>query len=577
MTTEFQGFDLDSTLELVGDQFTVAFVGSEPLRTKTKTDTVTITVGFLDPNGNPLVLSQIVDGPTDEFEVVVTPEAITGSKRGRDAGAKILDQFFKKRYRRLPVAPVLESAAAPPGPTIPEETGQFSAKQIAEEAVASTGLSLVWGVRDYILMQDFTASGRVIDTLRTLIRPWTWLEPYKADITIQGTTVVIRARDPATLPETSLTLAEARRSSMTIRVRRTRKYGTVTLRGRAEASELVPNPDPTIAGVGSVSIQGEQTETKTDEAFGPTGELISRVTTTGVYGMPSHNLLRQTRESYGIIEGSGLTLIEREQITNQWEAVAIDTAGPVQQNIQKAQLATTHGFDEDGIWRITGQKETGYAYDTLGFLSGQSTLTKAYNSETLRLEDNELVVKTLRDIDSLLVEQTTETYAYQEVEVPGFGTSRRAVIQHRETQTQGGHRPGGPGRGKPRHGQLAAGVQSAGGAQPIELSQTISSDADAVDIEESDPNLTADDLAYLMAQFVAASDLWEYEVLFDGVNMPWIHRGMYLQITEIPSEIVGVFIDLPVLLVTEVLASYNEASAEAKSTVKIRAFGWRAT
>ncbi len=574
MTTQFQRFDLDSTLELVGDQFTVPFVGSEPLRTKTKTDTVTIKVGFLDATGAPQVISQIVDGPTDEFEVTVTPTSITGSKRGRDAGAKILDNFFKKRYLRAPTVPVLQSIVVP-GPAIPEVTGQFPAKQIAEEAVASTGRTLVWGVRDYTLMEDFFASGRVIDTLKELIRPWTWLEPYKADIIIQGTAVVIRPRDPASLPAYSMTLMQARRNTVTIRVRKTRKYGTVTLRGRAEASGLVANPNTTQTGIGSLLVEGEQTETKMDEEFDSAGEIISRITTVGVYAMPSHRLLHQTKETYTAGETGQLDLTEREYTKNSWSTVSIDTTGPVQSPVQKSQLATTHAFDDDGIWRTMAEKETGYAYDYLGFLSGQTTKTKKYNSETDQLEDFDLTVKTLRDIDSLLVEQTTEFYLYQDD--VGYPPTQRAVIQTRQTQTQGGNRPGGPGRGQPRRTADPVGAQSPGGALQIELSQTISTDADAVDVEQSDPNLTADDLAFLMAQFVAASDLWEYEVSFEGVNMPWIQRGVYIQFTELPCELVGVFIDLPVLLVTEVIAVYDEATPNAKSTARIRAFGWRTT
>lgn len=568
MTTEFQQFDIDATLEFTANHFRARFVGSEPLRNKTATDTVNLSIGLIDSGNTPQTIAALVNGHTDEFEVTFTPSSVTGVKNGRDAGWRAVDYFFNKRYIREPVTGVIQQVVPPLGfKVIPEEVGQFFASTIAAEAAAFASLSLIWGIPDYKLGSTFVASGRVVDTIKRLVKPWQLVAPFQADVFIDAETIVVRQRNPNSAPDFSIDFTEARRSSLTVRAKRTQKYGQVVLLGTAKAMDLDHN----------AFVEGEVTETDLAETFDPTGNLLSRVLTTAIYSTPSKNLLSQVKETYTRAdEGAGLFLSSRETLTNQWDPVAIDTAGPVTQKKHVSQLMVREGYDDNQVWQTVEQVDTGYSYDGTTFQTGETSLSKKFDPDAENpgfppggLVDDTLLVKSMREIGTLLVEQITENYQFQDVQSQFQSGTRRPVIQNRDTQTQAGVRPGGPGRARPRSTGDNRGQQEM-------VFKVISSDPDAVDVQESLPDFTLAMLNQALAQFQAASGLWQYEVILEGVNMPWIKRGMYLEITNVPSELTGVTIPLPVLLVTEVVSNYDESVQEAKSLATIRAFGWGA-
>jgi hypothetical protein len=111
----------------------------------------------------------------------------------------------------------------------------------------------------------------------------------------------------------------------------------------------------------------------------------------------------------------------------------------------------------------------------------------------------------------------------------------------------------------------------------ISLVRTFSTDPDAVDVTYSNINLSAAALETIMAQFAGAQNLWEYELFFQGVSMPWLRRANYLQINEMLAEDGITAITLPVVILTDVKTKFDMSKPQSESTQEVRAFGWRST
>jgi hypothetical protein len=573
MAVNFQSFDIDSTVEYATDHFDVTFIGSEPFRTKTKTDTVDISVGFLTGTGLPSTITFVDGGFVDEFEVEVDPFRIVGHKHGRDAIAFAMDSFFEKRYYRypetIPVAvPEFDSTGVQTPTSFPNVppavVGNFFASKIARDAVESIGLTLNWGIPDYIVQKSFFASGRVIDTLKRLIRPFSTVAPFQADIISRGSTILIQQRKGVDVPvaDFSISMKDMKRESMTARVRKTNRYRRVTLSGKPN------NTDQS----GTVFIEGELSLTRTDETFASSGALLSRTVTETKLSTPSNNMLTQVVTKYLPDSHNSLQMVSRQTTTNEWEAVLIGNIGPIGQKKLISSIVVSEGFDKNKHWVTLAQTDVGYSYDGDKFETGQTTVVKKLNqSKTPNvLEPNSQVIITKARIGTLLVETVTETYGYkkntQNVLVP--------FLKSRVSDQQGGTPPGGPGRAQPQVRGLDAGAA-------LFIVRTIDPDG-FVDVTESFPDLPlrpeagGANLLQIMDYYRKANYVWEYEVIFQGVNMPWIQRGIYLQITDVRSESdPSDPIVLPIMLVVDVETNYTEEKPEeSKSMAKIRCLGW---
>ena len=564
-------FSIDSTFEFPADFFDVLVPDSTLFRNASTGDRITLSMGLVDASASPQTLVHIKEGPIFEYELTAAPNNITGRVRGRDQIAVALDGFFKKRYRRLPIKTVTESVPLEDLDDVPTTTGQFTALDVASEAVASTGLTLQWGVRNYELFTDFEANGRVIDTLRQLVEPWSLVDPFKVDIFVQGSVVVVRSRQfPIVQVDYPMVLADARRSQVTIRKRRTKKVGVLTLRGQAKATTLQTNPAPGDTGIGGVLSSSTQTVEVSSETRGPDGALQTRVVMSLTFRMPDKILIRQVKSTLTYDEVGIGTLSDRETIENEWESSTYDVSGPTNSPKQKNQSVLRERIDPSDdaeLFRLWEEELTGYSYDDQGFLKAETTKVRRLDLESGKLTDADLTVKTNEAIAPLLAAQITEKFT--------FDTDKKWwVLRNRDAQVQGGHLPGGPGRA------LAQTVENAatqGGAQPVALTVTLSSDGDAIDVEYSNPNLTVEDLGFIASQFQAVQGLWEYEVMFGGVGMPWIRKGVTISFADFLAEDGIVVITLPPLLITEVKSKYDESKLEASMTMNIRAFGWRVT
>lgn len=564
-------FSIDSILELPADHFDAEIPDSTIFRTANPgSDRVTLQAGLLSGTGSQMLVTQLTQGIIDEYELIITPTNMQASIHGRDPMAFVLDYFYKMRYVRIPETTIIESVAT--AVTIPSVSGQFLASQIAKEAVAFAGLTLAWEVRDYILQETFDAVGRVIDILRRLIRPWTLVEPFKAEILMVNNVVVIRQRTwPITMVDLTLQLSDMKRERLTVRKRKTKKIAQLVLHGQKVAAALVDNPD--ISGIynaliGTVSFS----DSETSQIFAD-GRLISITTTTTNYMMPFRVMTSQLKETYTV--GFGTVLSNRESIRNTWTFPSSDVSGQLGQPQQLSSHVTRERVDPSDpaqLFRLWDEESIGYSYDILGFQTGESRETKTLDLETGAFVVASLVVKTTRDKGTLLVEHITESYTAVQ-SISGVGSMLQ--LQSRDTQTQGGHRPGGPGRKIPVS-QAGSGQPSIGGSLQLEVAVQLSTDPDAQDLEFSDGNLSLDDLNYLVTQFTAAQGLFEYEVQFDGVGMPWITRGLTLALTGIVAEDGVTPIPLPYLLITEVRSEYQETN-QSRYTNAMRAFGYLST
>jgi len=590
MTSEYASFSIDSTLELVADGFNAEINDSELFRQASPADRVSLALGLLD--GTQLkTISQITLGIIDEYEITISPNNVNGRIRGRDPSALLLDSYFKKRYIRLPAPPTV-STFVPPIGAIPEVKGRFTASQIAAEVVASVGLTLSYETIDYELQATFEAVGRVIDILRNLIRPWTFVEPFRTDIFIMGQTIVLRQRPfPVTTPTYFLTLNEVRRKQVTIRKRKTKKVGILTLRGAKIAESLTIDPDNvTTGGFNNLFISGEQTEDDIQENFAPPDVLQSIVHTTSVFQMPAHILLRSTKEEF-IKDQTGLIMKTREKINNRWSSVAFDSSGQVGQPKQEESLITRERIDksdESKVFRVWDIESIGYSYNSSGFLTGETDVTK-----TLDLQENVPVgfseqlgtlfgtagtgqfinatqtVKTLRPKGNQLVEQIATDYIWNS------GDNDWDFLMRR-TQTQGGFQPGGPGRAAPiSRTNTADGQPGIGGSRQIELTIVLSTDNDAQDIEIGDENLDIGALQQLQAQFVAVQGMYEYEIIFDGIGMPFVQRGKTVAFVGIEVED-GSLLNIPPVIITSVRSKYVEKDDKSEYVLNATGFGWQA-
>ncbi len=75
------------------------------------------------------------------------------------------------------------------------------------------------------------------------------------------------------------------------------------------------------------------------------------------------------------------------------------------------------------------------------------------------------------------------------------------------------------------------GQNSSGQLIPVMLETVISDDPDAEPFSYENDNLTYQDLVFIRDQLAAASGLWEDELAFPGVTMPWIKKHVGVQFT----------------------------------------------
>lgn len=568
-----------ASLEFVADQFELETATVDQFLDAGPEMTVNLDVGYKDGGGAPVTVRLIEGGRVEEWELAFTEREIRAYLRGRDQAARLLDTYMSEQY-----GPNDESATGldcgAPAPTgalpPPENLGPAAASAIAQKACEKAGLTLQWEVRDYTVSQPFSAAGRIIDVITKLVEPWTMVAPYKVDLFLRGTTLVVRHRYPPpvdlALPASTtfpvlpavafidppadyfITVPQARQSRLSLKRRLLTRIGRVTFHGTQTTDD--PNQPP--------PGPSEATETDDSETFGPQGEALTSTVSEYVYAMPDRVLLRSTKRTYRTAFGKRL-LIHEEKLVNYYTEGVYDVTGTPtvlrklsSQHVSRREYVYTLFFDSLGgqsVFTEQVEEDSGYAYDGCGFLKKQTTLAVNLTDQF----KSTLTVKTIRTVRPLVVEQVTERSTWN-----GSGW----VVRQRDSQTSAGFPPDGPGR-------LGGASGSNTVTTPIVVqSATISTDPTAQALDYTNENLGLADLNHILTMAAAADNLFEWEARFSGVTMPWIRVGHRLKLSGLVDH-QGTEVPLPTLVVTEMETVADESSARASlTTPTLRAFGY---
>lgn len=571
MTFTPKQFALDSSIELVADQFIAEQAKTELFRAASPNDRVNLAPGLITVGAGSQTILALDQGFIDEYEISFSPKDVSERIRGRDQSAKLLDTYVNIQFRRPPPIEAIETN--PLAPLTDIRYGVFTARMIAEIIVAIAGLTISWEVRDYTLLETFSAQGRIIDVLRRLIEPWTLVTVFQADIYIKGSSIVVEYRTtPGAIrftPNYVFDIGMARRTGLTVRRRRLRKYGFILLTGAKDAVGLVS----TSTGLGGVSLSsGEDEYEELSEKFDDAGVLIERVHTKTTIRTPDRIPTKVIKSTYTRTDDGPLILTIRETIDQDIEPSIYDSSGPINQPKTLGKFTTREGIqdgDDTQLFRVIATEQLDYDYDDFGFLKMESSLKKLLNLEAapVQLEKNELVTKTYREQGASLVNQIVEFYTFD-------SENQLWTLRQRDETLSGGRRPGGPNRALSTQG-LGPGDAASDVFKNFQVSATISTDTDALPFAYQNPNLTLDDLNFLFSLFEQASGIDEFELLMNGIAIPWVKRGTIVQFTNLILEDGITTLTLPPAKITEVRLVYDESKQDAMFMMPtVRAFAW---
>lgn len=568
-------FTIRSRHDLAPDGWTAELNRASDWKQATDADRVSFYAGYL-VNGQRHQVGLIKDGVVDVYRLRVTPEGIDASMQGRDALALATDRTVNIRYAVLPAKEILEGSLD--GVEVKE--GAFTAQAIAADIASAIGLQLAWLCRDYVMKEDFDATGRPVDLIRQLVEPWSLFEPLKVDVYLRGDTIVC---EPRTLPLAADPLLgqffykDARIRNLELGRQRVPYIRQIRLKGKA-AADPATGFGPELAEVApgvfvSVIGSGDATVTNESETNDAGGRVKSRVVEVVTYQTPDM-VVKQVVKTTFVRQGTGpLVRISEETKTNAWSPVAYGPGGATSQPMLERSLVAVRGVkkgDPDRLFRKISEEETEYSYDSQRFLSVETTTVRELNLRTNTIEDRRQKTRKYRTEGPLFV-KTEETTSRFDRETGQW------VIQSRNESTAAGHRPGGVVFGGFTRGKNAGQDAQTDpfGSKPIELVVSISADPRAIDVEYSNLNLEAEDLQFIAAQAAAVSGLWEIEASWLGNAIPWIRRGSRIQFTGLPDEN-GDEIMLPAMLVFEGTLTHDEASEDPDQSTNMRAVGWEA-
>lgn len=577
---DFARFEIESSMELIADQFTATAPGADIFRNASPTDTVTLDIGLLDDLGVP-TMERVMDGGTiDNYALSIDPTSITTTIRGRDRAAAVKDASFSKIYRRAasllggshnvtgfmgagtsqlpftrpPLSPIDPLTGQP---EIPEVFGRFFASDIVREICTFCGLSLSWGAPfDYELLSDFSAVGNAIDIIRTLIEPFRQVEPLQCDLRVVGSTLVIQQREM--IPTSPPMILDANETSalthIGIQRRPLTKYGKVTLTGSKTGGtgrDVFLLPD-------LVTVRDSMTH------FNPDGSIASKTTTETTRYEPGNYVKKIVRETTTVVQApsqnSG-TYVMTETTENLWQDFRFDNNGVLNVPNMLESVILRKGVDPtdpDLVNTVQERSTITYQYDKDNYLKSMNSIKRLYDRETKTLRNNQMLVKTVSDIGALTQEQVTEVYGPDE---SGKGWLLNTV----ERQPASGHRIGGPGR-------FGGGGGSAGNTPPLTVTRTFSTDKDAVVITYHNDNLTVAHMDIIMSQFIAANGKTETEIDFDGVSLPWI-KGKAIAIRNLLDE-EGVAIALDPAMVIDSNVIFDESTDQPSAVISGKALSW---
>jgi len=560
MSTAFKSFTIDATMQLPSDGYTAECLTTAEFLSASVNDAVTLEAGFVDPaTGTPTTVKHLT-GMIDEYELSVGPNEIRARIRGRDNLNLLLDRPFKAMYFLTEPPEATQEQLTDRG--ITWTVGTFTARHVAQDVVAAAGLLLQWQCRDYTFAENFEAVGSGLHVLQTLVAPWSQVPMFRVDIFIEGTTVFLRERRSPMTADYTYAVPTARIRHLTLKKRPTRAYGRVTLRGRKVLAGLQAG-----GGGGAVFQPSNAERTSVTETFDGSGAPLLRIVRVETFRMPDKILTHYLETTTDVQKGE---IVKREECTNAWEMSLYSQQGATSQARQLAQDKKIEGVHKDDPTKTFQQIEretTSFAYEEGGFLSASTTVKEeiTFAKKKTKLKESRRITKTLKEVENLKVEEVTTTEKM---------VSDKWVYDSVVSQVSAGLAPGG--RRPPRTiiSGKAGGIDAT--TTPLVLEQVLSGDWRAQDVEYSNPHLTQADLTYLMAQFMAASGVWEYELSMDYVAMPWIRKGTVVFLTGLVDADGVTPIPLSPALVVQQTLSVAEGGSESSLISRLTATYWGA-
>lgn len=589
----FKSWSINSVLEMTADSYQAEIPDSATYLAARRGQTITIEGGLYDASNTAQSIQAIVNGSIDEWELNLNAAGRLSTKiKGRDASFNILDTYIQKTYGMSPFVDTIQETnvvtsggSSTETPRIPTSgasasrlasLGPWTASKIAADILLTAGvpLTLSWEIRDYNVLETFDATGRIIDAIKKLVEPFMLVEPFKADIFVRNGVLIIRYRNQPNQihePDLSMDLTTLRRTNLKIRKRPMRKIGRVILRGQKVPQGLV-----VASGTDGAQQGSNLTLAVTSKTFDANGNVVAMTDTTFTYLLPARLLETEIKTTYTNPTGGSLTLTARESLHREYTFIGgqFTAAGPIKAPNISAETTVHEGFRLDnGAWAILQIDEVSHQYDQLQFMIQSSNLVKKLNTKG-SMERVSMVIETHRDLAPLMVERIVENYVFstQSSSASAALGSQSPVLVSRQSQVSGGYRPGGPSPSR----LGASGNQVVGSVTAI-VDRVLIADATLQIYTYENANLNTDDLNFIADEFAAANNLYEYEVVLMGVAVPWLRRGMYLQITGLTAEDGVTAIPIPVLLVSEVNTQYTEDGTPSYTMPTVRGFAWSTT
>lgn len=574
-TLNARAFTLRSGLQLPADHYEAEVEGVSAYLTADPADRVNLVAGYKDETDTAHTVGVLTGGIIDEYVLTGSKAEIVAQIRGRDQCAFLLDKKFNYRFIHYPapVAVTTDGSEDPASPDfVPSTVGIFTASAIAKAICDGVGLKLRWEAPDYTWQTDFAASGRAIDSIGQLVAPFQLTEPYKVDIMLIKDTLIVRERTPVSVadPINTFTVKDARIEGLTIRRKRPIKYGKITLRG----ANVVPTgpqglTSTPLAEGGQALAGGSQTVRNSKETKDGNGNTVARVVEEVTYRMPDQIVLDVHKWVY-----DSRNLISEEITNNVWQPSSYSTQGPTNRPVQKHQDTLWKGFapgsNFGGMVEIKREK-TSFTYDGGGFLTDTAKLTSTRNAKTGALEETDLQTVSYRTEGPLFIKQTTENFRKGTVK----GQSAKSWISSSTVvQVSAGHRPGGPGRNPSPAGPPGQPSLAANASHETEHRVVLSSDLDAVDIDQSFPQMDASGLAIIADRLTRSHGLVEYEAEFQGVAIPWVLRGVAIHFTGYATVDGATPIPLQPLLVYELRMVYSESRGAISLVSNVKGVYW---
>ncbi len=552
------GFTIDSSLEKAADIYDATAVGIDVFLHPNKADRIALEVGLTDPIAGPVRIGHLT-GVIDQYALAMQHDGYGVQLSGRDLAAELLERLYQKLY-------LVTQPDAGQEPTTPYVVGQFRASEIARDVVTAAGLKLDWQCHDYAIQETFSAAGRSIDILRTLVEPFSQVPMFAVDIYVQGTVVVCMARGDPPATQYTYSFHDARIKELTSYTKkRLPVIGTLRLEGMRGTG--------TAFGGWIFPGSSEATEEDTSDTKDEAGNIIGRVSSKKTYRMPDKILLSSLDQTFDL-KGGVLTKVKEAAVTNEWEPSKYNPTGAANQPKQLSQVTLNSGIhpqDKSKTFQELEKVETAFSYDADGFLVQTKVRKYSLNLAKKKIIESERISKTLRDTTMLDTEEVTDT-----LKPKSDGTW---YVQNTNTSRSNGLRPGGR---KPPPTRSSSGASLA----PITLTRVITTpvapggtqgvDPWGKDVRYSNPHMTEAELEFIADQFEDASGLWECVIQFRAVTMPWLKKGTVIELTGLADQD-GTAIPIEPAIVTNNVLRYDESSEQPEMTSTVTAVFWTNT